>query len=107
MSSLPRSKICEVSNLLHTYAEYHIYLPNEESKCVSFFDGYIDFIGERTRRFVSHLLSSTLAVETNKLMKSCRACITSPRCSSGGCSVRFRVVFNNSISIITLMNLRF
>ena len=55
----------------------------------------------------SNIALRSLAVETNKLMKSCRVCITSPRCSSGGCSVRFRVVSNNSISIITSMNLRF
>jgi len=38
---------------------------------------------------------------------SCRASITSLRCSSDGCLVRFRVGFNNSISIITSTNSRF
>src|SRR3989304_1704211 len=61
--------------------------------------------GSRLRATSIALRSS--AAGTNKLTKSCRACITSPLCLSGGCSVRSRVVFNNSISITTLMNSRF
>src|ERR1019366_7262293 len=69
-------------------------------------DGWKGYALACQRRATS-IASQSSAAGTNKLTKSCRAFITSPRCSSGGCSERSRAVFNNSISITTSMNSRF
>jgi len=50
---------------------------------------------------------SIVVVAVEKNGRAIRAFITSPLSLSGGCSVRSRVVFNNSISITTLTNSRF
>ena len=52
-------------------------------------------------------LPRTLAAVMIRPTRSCRASTTLPRYSSAGCTVRFRVGFNSSISIITSTNSRF
>jgi hypothetical protein len=57
----------------------------------------IPAVGKATlacQRRATSMPSRSSAAGTNKPAKSCRAFITPPRCSSGGCLERFRAEFN-------------
>jgi hypothetical protein len=70
-------------------------------------DGWKGYIGLPAAGYKHRVTVISSGEEQVHEVMPCVHNVTSPRCSSGGCSERSRVVFNNSISITTLMNSRF